>query len=86
MPKKQFNVSHPPLFPTIPLERVVIDNLHLFLQVSDVLINHLILELKRQDCTDKVKTYKSFDPEHYQHCNGFEKFATSLGIPDYKFT
>ncbi len=26
--KKQFNVSHPPLFPSIPLSNVVIDNLH----------------------------------------------------------
>ncbi len=25
---KSFNVSHPPLFPTIPLTRVVVDNLH----------------------------------------------------------
>ena len=41
--RKKFNVSHPPLFTSIPLENVVIDNLHLFLRVSDVLID-LILE------------------------------------------
>ena len=40
--KKKFNVSHPPLFPTIPFVNVVVDNLHLFLRVADVLINHLI--------------------------------------------
>ena len=28
--RKSFNVSNEPLFPTIPLEKVVIDNLHLF--------------------------------------------------------
>ena len=28
--KKEYNVSNPPLFPTIPLTKVVIDNLHLF--------------------------------------------------------
>ncbi len=44
--RKQFSVSHAPLFPTIPLVNVVIDNLHLFLRVSDVLINHLIEELR----------------------------------------
>ena len=44
--RKQFNVSHSPLFPTIPLVNVVIDNLHLFLRVADVLINHLIEELR----------------------------------------
>ena len=36
--KKEYNVSHPPLFPTIPLHNVVIDNLHMFLRVSDVLV------------------------------------------------
>ena len=42
----QFSVRHPPLFPTIPLERVVIDNVHLFLRISDVSTNHLILKLR----------------------------------------
>ena len=32
--KKYYNVSHSPLFPMIPLVRVVVDNLHLFLQVA----------------------------------------------------
>ena len=32
--KKHYNVSHSPLFPMIPLVRVVVDNLHLFLRVA----------------------------------------------------
>ena len=36
--KKRFNVSRAPLFPTIPLTNVVIDNLHLFLQVLFVFL------------------------------------------------
>ena len=44
--KKRFNVSRAPLFPTIPLTNVVIDNLNLFLHVFDVLIRLLIDELK----------------------------------------
>lgn len=44
--KNRFNVSQAPLFPTIPLTNVVIDNLHLFLRVFDVLIRLLIDELK----------------------------------------
>ena len=44
--KKQFNVSHRLMFQMIPLSRVVIDNLHLFLRVADVLIDLLIVELK----------------------------------------
>ena len=53
--KQKFNVSHVPLFPTIPLSHVVIDNLHLFLRVADVLINLLITELRRQDSIDQRK-------------------------------
>ena len=55
--RKQFNVSHTPLFPMIPLSRVVIDNLHLFLQVAGVLIDLLIVELKRHDAIEKVKKF-----------------------------
>ena len=44
--KQQFNVSNKPLFLSIPLTNVVIDNLHLFLHVSDVLIRLLITELR----------------------------------------
>ena len=59
--RKRFNVSHPPLFPSIPLQNVVIDNLHLFLRVSDVLIDLLIVELKRQDAIDKARSFSGFD-------------------------
>ena len=55
--RKQFNVSHTPLFPMIPLSRVVIDNLHLFLRVADVLIDLFIVELKRHDANEKVKKF-----------------------------
>ena len=50
---KKYNVSHPPLFPFIPLTRVVVDNLHMFLRVADTLIDLLILELRRLDKIDK---------------------------------
>ena len=48
--KKKFNVSNHPIFTTIPLtSRVVIDNLHLFLCVSDVLIDLLVEDAMRLD-------------------------------------
>ena len=53
--KTKFNVSNPPLFPNIPLQRVVIDNLHLFLRIADVIIDLLIEELMRQDTFEKNK-------------------------------
>ena len=48
LPKKstnRYNVSHEPLFTSIPMHRVIPDNLHMFLRIGDVLINLLILEL-----------------------------------------
>ena len=69
--KKQFTVSNAPLFPTIPLTNVVINNLHLFLWVSDVLLDLLITELKRQDSINKVKRFSSFDITKYKHMQGF---------------
>ena len=83
--KKQFNVSNTPLFPTIPLTNVVIDNLHLFLRVSDVLLDLLITELKRQDSIDKVKRFSSFDITKYKHMQDFEQFIKGLGIPGFEF-
>ena len=83
--RKRYNVSHPPLFPNIPLTNVVIDNLHLFLRVTDVLINQLILELKRQDSIERMKTFSSYDPSKYRHIHGYEQFVSSLKIPDFHF-
>ncbi len=39
--KHSFNVSHTPLFPGIPLANVI-DNLHMFLRMSDVLLTQLL--------------------------------------------
>ena len=51
--KKKFNCSKVPLFSMVPMERVIIDNLHLFLRVADNLINLLILDLRRLDGIEK---------------------------------
>ena len=78
-------MSNAPLFPTIPLTNVVINNLHLFLWVSDVLLDLLITELKRQDSINKVKRFSSFDITKYKHMQGFEQFIKGLGIPGFEF-
>jgi len=51
--KQKFNCSRTPIFPFIPL-RVVIDSLHLFLRIGDVLINLLIRDLRFLDGVDKA--------------------------------
>ena len=52
--KQRFNCSHLPLFPTIPVKNVIIDTLHLFLQIRDLLVNLLVMELRQQDGIEKV--------------------------------
>ena len=70
--KEQFNISRAPLFPTIPLTNVI-DNLHLFLRVFDVLIHLLVDELKRQDATAAAKKFTdAFDISKHKHCMGLE--------------
>ena len=60
----------------IPLSRVVIDNLRLFLRVADVLIDILIVELRR--CDSIADKNKRFNTDKY---DSFQKFVSSLGIP-----
>ena len=68
--KQRFNCSRPPMFDFIPMNRVVIDSLHLFLRISDVLINLLIRDIRILDgietsnnitsTTHNIKAYESF--------------------------
>ncbi|KAL9970448.1 hypothetical protein ACROYT_G022824 [Oculina patagonica] len=80
---ERYNVKHSPLFPSIPLDHVVIDSLHLFLRISDTLINLLILELQRQDAVDKKKKFNDgFERSKYKHMAGWETYLNdTLKIP-----
>ena len=51
--RKRYNYSRNPIFDFIPIDHVIIDTLHLFLRISDLLINLLIQELRRQDGIEK---------------------------------
>ena len=80
---KKYNISHPPLFPCIPLTRVVVDNLHMFLCVADTLIDLLILELRRLDKIDKAKKVKSMDQLKY--VKKYEETVKMLGVTGFSF-
>ena len=45
----KFGCIQQPLFPSIPIDHVIPDILHLFLRISDTLTNLLILDLRRMD-------------------------------------
>ena len=78
--RKEYNVSNCPLFPSIPITNVVIDNLHMFLRVCDVLIDLLIIRLRFEDSIDKVKKFTKFDTLKYKHVYAYQQFVTGLGI------
>ena len=78
---KKYNCKHDPLFSFIPIDHVIIDTLHLFLRISDNLIELLIRELRRQDAIDKSNTFSNgFCRTKYKHMAGYETFVKSLGI------
>ena len=83
--KRKFNVSNEPLFQTIAIDHVIIDNLHLFLWISDTLINLLITDLKKAEAIDKVNKFTTFSVERYYHLKKYEEFISSLGIPSFQF-
>ena len=65
MKQQKFNCSQKPLFSFIPIHRVIIDTLHLFLRISDVLINLLIRDLRTADGINRggdkyIKVYEQF--------------------------
>ena len=80
---KKYNVSHPPIFQTIPLTRVIVDNLHMFLRVADTLIDLLLLELRRLDKIEKCTKLKSID--QLQYIKRYECTLKMLGIPGFTF-
>lgn len=72
---ERYNVKHSPLFPSIALDHVVIDALHLFLRISDNLINLLILEFRRQDSIEKKIIFTDgFLRSKYQYMARWESY------------
>ena len=54
------NCQHVLLFEFIPIDHVIIDTLHLFLRISDVQLENLILALKTADAIDKIVAFVIF--------------------------
>ena len=78
---KKFNCKAKPLFDFIPMDHVIIDTLHLFLRISDVLIDLLIRELRRSDAIEKKNTFSDgFPKDKYKHMASYEEFIKSIGI------
>ena len=71
----RYSCKNAPLFDFTPTKNVVIDVLHLFLRISDVLIQELIIELKRSDAINDLQIFnKDFDREKNVHMAKYENF------------
>lgn len=86
LPKKKqhHNVLRQPLFSMIPLHHVVVDKLHPFLRVSDVLINGLIADLLAGDALDKSKKIAGLSRSKHKHIAAFEEFLSKIGISGFQ--
>ena len=78
---KKYNCRNVPLFDFIPLDHVIIDTLHLFLRISDILIELLIRQLRKEDALEKKDTFiGGFNRAKYRHMDSYQKFLNSIGI------
>ena len=75
---KRFNCSRTPLFQAVPIHRVIIDNLHLFLRITDNLINLLITELRRMDGIEKCTSLDSCGAVNINEYQSFLKNACKI--------
>lgn len=76
---KKFNSKAKPFFDFTPIDHVIIATLHLFLRISDVLIDLLIRELKRGDSIEEKKLLMH-SPETDKHMTTYEEFLKNIGI------
>ena len=72
-PKKRYGCVHAPNFESISIDHVVIGTLCQFLRIGELLINLLILDLRRQDGIEKVKVDK-LDRTKQTHLAAYENF------------
>jgi len=68
---KNFNCAHIPLFPTIPIHHTVVDMLHLFLRITDILFNLLVLDIRRKDTILKFTSKSCLIANNLQKLQSF---------------
>lgn len=74
---RKFNCAHEPLFPFIPISRVIPDTLHMLLRISDRVFGKLVEELRTLD--NIAGGNRTLPPEN-GHVATFEKFVKELGF------
>ena len=72
---KRFGCHSNPIFKCVPIDHHIIDSLHLFLRVSDVLINLLIQDLRREDGIARATV---FDRTKHSNVTAYEDFLNNV--------
>ena len=75
------NCQNEPLFACIKMDHVIIDTLHLFLRICDVLIENLIIELRRADAIENRVSRGTVNLTKCPHMERYMHFLNSLNIP-----
>ena len=79
---RKYNCSRMPLFEDIPIHRVIIDVLHLFLRIADNLINLLITDLRRMDGIERCT---SLDRSKARNVTEYEFFLQNTCKIQFQF-
>ena len=79
---RKYNCSKLPLFEDVPIHRVIIDVLHLFLRIADNLINLLITELRRMDGIERCT---SLDRTKARNVTNYEFFLQNTCKIQFRF-
>ena len=75
------NCQRKPMFEFIAMDHVVIDSLHLFLRITDILIENLILSLKTADAAEKrTHFHGAIDIKKHKHLEKYISFLKGLNI------
>ena len=72
---KRMGCNRHPLFKFIPIDHVVIDTLHLFLRIADLLINLLIQDLRRED---GIMQSKDLNPSQHVSIRAYATFLREV--------
>lgn len=77
--KRRYNCSRSPMFSFIHIDHVIIDSLHLFFRISDVLINLLIRDLRFIDGLEKA-TSVHLNRTRLTHHSIYERFSMTHAV------
>ena len=79
---KQTQLQVQSFFDFMEMDHVIIETLHLFLRICDILIETLIRQLKLADFIERITAFSSgFDVGKHKYMEAYDTLLNSLGVP-----